>query len=148
MDAQSPSNVKGLYSRLKRDVKVRDHRVRYLVWRLRKVCPWIGESDLPAARAWAQLNILSEIAYARLRDEDIGPGGEPRKLLAEFRALKAAELADSRELGLTPATRRTPTSQGKSFDLAADFAFLNAREARAGAMCQSATESAPEGTAP
>ena len=36
-----PSTPKGLYSRLKRDVKVRDHRVRYLVWRLRKICPWI-----------------------------------------------------------------------------------------------------------
>jgi hypothetical protein len=51
MDALSLTTAKGLYSRLKRDVKVRDHRVRYLVWRLRKVCPWIGESDLPAARA-------------------------------------------------------------------------------------------------
>jgi hypothetical protein len=57
-----PSTPKGLYSRLKHDVKVRDHRVRYLVWRLRKVCQWIGESDLPAARRWAQLSILAEVA--------------------------------------------------------------------------------------
>src|SRR5712692_520667 len=122
MDAQSPATVKGLYSRLKRDVKVRDHRVRYLVWRLRKVCPWISDSDLPAARAWAQLNILSEVAYARLRDEGMTTAsGDPKKLLAEFRALKAAELAYSRELGLTPAARKTLASTGKAFDLAAEF---------------------------
>jgi hypothetical protein len=78
MDAQSPITVKGLYSRLKKAGPVRDHRVRYLVWRLRKICPWIGESDLPAARAWAQLNILSEVAYARLRDEGMTTaGGDP-----------------------------------------------------------------------
>jgi hypothetical protein len=137
MDAQSPTTqsagkagVKGLYSRLKKDVKVRNHRVRYLVWRLRKVCPWISDSDLPAARAWAQLNILSDVAYARLREEGMTTdGGDPKKLLAEFRALKAAELAYSRELGLTPAARKQMAGTGKGFDLAAEFAALNARQA-------------------
>jgi phage terminase small subunit len=46
--------------------------------------------------------------------------GEPKKLVAEFRALKAAELAYARELGLTPAARKTLASNGKGFDLAAD----------------------------
>jgi hypothetical protein len=42
---------------------------------------------MPAARAWAQLNILSEVAYARLRDEGMtAAGGEPKKLIGEFRA--------------------------------------------------------------
>lgn len=110
---------KGLYSRIKRDVKVRDHRVRYLVWRLRKMCPWIGESDLPAARSWAQLSILAEVAYARLRDEGMAtPSGEPKRLVAEFRALKAAELAYARELGLTPSARRQLSVSGKMTDLA------------------------------
>jgi hypothetical protein len=56
---------------------------------------------MPAARAWAQLNILSEVAYARLRDEGMTTdSGELKKLLGEFRALKSAELAFMPNSGL------------------------------------------------
>jgi phage terminase small subunit len=72
------------------------------------------------------MEILATVAYGRLRDEGLTtPGGEPRKLLAEYRAIRSAQLAIARELGLTPAARRQLVGSGKQVDLAAEFATLN-----------------------
>ncbi|MGO9264676.1 MAG: hypothetical protein ACLQBA_07265 [Candidatus Binataceae bacterium] len=108
-----------LYLRLKRDVAVRDHRVRRLVAKLRKVCAWIADSDTPTCRGWAQAAILAEACYAALRDGDfVTESGEPKKLLGEFRALRSLELSFAKELGLTPASRRQLAASGKGTDLA------------------------------
>jgi hypothetical protein len=46
----------------------------------------------------------------------------------------------ARELGLTPAAGKTLASTGKTFDLAAEFAALNAREAEAAPAAENAPE--------
>jgi phage terminase small subunit len=91
------------------------------------------------------MEILATVVYGRLRDEGLTtPAGEPRKLLAEYRAIRSAQLAIARELGLTPAARRTLASTGKTFDLAAEFAALNAKEAEPTPTRQPGAEDAPE----
>ncbi len=46
------------------------------------------------------------MAFADLRERGIAnDGGEPRRMLGEFRQLRQAQLAYERELGMTPAAR-------------------------------------------
>ncbi len=72
------------------------------------------------------MEILATVAYGQFRDEGLTtPAGEPRKLLAEYRAIRSAQLAIARERGLTPAARRQLAGSGKQIDLAAGFARLN-----------------------
>ena len=52
-------------------------------------------------------------------------------MLGEYRAIRAAQLSIARELGLTPTARKTWASSGKGFDMEAEFAAVNAREAEA-----------------
>jgi hypothetical protein len=114
---------------------------------MRKVCPWLSDSDIPACRGWAQLQILGDLIFSRLRNEGpITSSGEAKKLVAEFRALKAAELTDSRELGLTPAARKAMAGDGRGFD-GAEFAALNARQAETEGAA-AAEKGADQGTVP
>jgi len=133
--------TRGLYVALKKGVAVRDRRVYRLLGKMRALCPWLVESDGPACRAWAEMEILATVIYGRLRDEGLTTiAGEPRKLLAEYRAVRSAQLGIARELGLTPAARRQLAGSGKQFDLAAEFAALNAREADSVSDAESATQ--------
>jgi hypothetical protein len=87
--------------------------------------PWIDDSDAPACRAWAQLEILSDQAYAVLRTVGIlNREGEPRRLLTDIRQLRQAQLAYARELGMTPAARMAIKANGTNaaLDLAAAMA--------------------------
>ncbi len=120
--------IRGLSIRVKHDARVRDQRVRLIVWKLRRICPWINDSDVPTCRAWAQLNLMADLCYARLKNEGFTTdSGEPKRLMAEYRALRSAELQYARELGLTPAARRQMAGLGEEgTDLAAAFAALNA----------------------
>ncbi len=80
--------------------------MRRLVRKLRVEMPWIAQADLPACRAWAELEILGSRAFAELDANGItNEAGEPRRLLGEFRQLRQAQLAYERELELTPAAR-------------------------------------------
>ena len=101
---------------------------------MRQVMPWLGPSDEPAMRAWAELEIIgayaitepntgSDAAGLASRAERKNGGyvingrknfitnglvndeGEPRGLLREFRQLRQAQLAYEKELGMTPASR-------------------------------------------
>jgi hypothetical protein len=106
-----------LYVKAPAGQKLRDRKVTRLAQKLRTAMPWLEPSDEPAVRAWAQLEILGTLAFAELRANGITAGnGEPRRLLAEFRQLRTAQLAYERQLGMTPTARmmlprqkRTPT---------------------------------------
>jgi hypothetical protein len=103
-------------------------KVQRLVERLRGVMPWLEQSDLPACRAWAELEILSTTVFAELhRNGILNTEGEPRRLLGEFRQLRQAQLAFERELGMTPAARMAIKANGTraAFDLAAAMAKVN-----------------------
>src|SRR5215472_3669510 len=67
---------------------------------------------------------MSDIAFAALRAKGImNPKGEPRRLLQEFRQLRAAQLACARELGMTPAARMAIRVDGTraAFDMAREI---------------------------
>jgi hypothetical protein len=75
---------------------------------MRKEMPWLTPADTPAMKGWAELEILSATVFAWLTRLNVINGqGEPRRLLSEHRALKLAQLAYERELGMTPLARAT-----------------------------------------
>ncbi|MGA7869775.1 MAG: hypothetical protein WCA22_02650 [Candidatus Binatus sp.] len=83
--------------------------------------PWLEPSDIPAARAWAEFEILGASIFAELVVNGVtNSEGEPRRLLTELRQLRQAQLAYERELGLTPASRMAIRASGTraQFDLA------------------------------
>ena len=74
-----PTITKALYVVLKKGTAVRDRRVYRLLGKMRALCPWRSDSDAPACRAWAEMEIISTVAYGRLRDEGLAtPAGVPR----------------------------------------------------------------------
>lgn len=96
----------GLYVRATSGTRLRDRKVGRLVQKLREAMPWLEPADEPAVRAWAQLEVLGALVFQELRTNGVTNGqGEPRRLLAEFRQLRTAQLGYTRELGLTPAAR-------------------------------------------
>ena len=115
----------GLYAKSPNALAILSRKVRRLVERLRRTMPWLEPSDLPACRAWAELEILSAGAFAALTAEGLtNAQGEPRRLLSEFRQLRQAQLAYERELGMTPAARMALKANGTraALDLAAALA--------------------------
>ena len=57
----------GLYVKAADHPSRRDQRVRRLVFRMRAAMPWLEDSDIPACRGWAELEILSTTKLAELR---------------------------------------------------------------------------------
>ena|ERR1035437_563712 len=98
----------GLYAKSESALRLRADRVRRIVARMRKEMPWLTPADTPAMKGWAELEILSATVFAWLTRLNVINGqGEPRRLLSEHRALKLAQLAYERELGMTPLARAT-----------------------------------------
>jgi hypothetical protein len=96
----------GLYVKGRNGLKIRDQRTTRLVNRMRAAMPWITDADLPACRAWAHFELLCDRVYAKLRDDGLfNVEGDGRRLLDDYRRLRATQLLFSRELGLTPAAR-------------------------------------------
>jgi hypothetical protein len=121
----------GLYVKGSNGHKLRDNRVRYLVFRMRQVMPWLADSDIPTARVWAQLEVIAANVYAELRDDGVvsKQDGDARRLLNDFRQLRATQLLYARELGMTPVARQAlsgpsakPTLDLEAFRQAADDA--------------------------
>lgn len=115
----------GLYVKAPNGIRLRSRKVQRLVERLRTVMPWLEQSDLPACRAWAELEILSTTVFAELhRNGILNTEGEPRRLISEFRQLRQTQLAFERELGMTPAARMAIKVNGTraALDLAKAFA--------------------------
>jgi hypothetical protein len=95
-----------LYAKSESALRIRAERVRRIVNRVRREMPWLADSDVPALKSWAELEILSATTFAWLTKMNvINSEGEPRRLLAEHRQMKLAALAYAKELGLTPLTR-------------------------------------------
>src|SRR2546422_2007541 len=107
MGAVVPKSAKhGLYVKAANGLKLRSRKVRRLVAKMHAAMPWLEPADLPACRAWAELELLGARAFAELEANGItNAKGEPRRLLAEFRQLRQAQLAYERDLGMTPAAR-------------------------------------------
>lgn len=77
-----------------------------MVQKIRSLMPWLEPSDIPCARAWAELEILGANVFAELITNGVvNQEGEPRRLLTELRQLRQTQLAYERELGLTPAAK-------------------------------------------
>jgi hypothetical protein len=119
------NNLKhGLYVRALPGLKLRDKRVERLARKVRAVCTWLEPSDFPAVRTWCELEYLSGQVYATLRSVGVmNQQLEPRKLLSEYRQLRATQIVLSRELGLTPAARMMIKATGANapFDLPAEM---------------------------
>lgn len=112
-------------------MKLRHRRIRRLVEKMRVTMIWLEPSDLPAARAWAELEILGANVFAELAANGVtNPQGEPRRLLTELRQLRQAQLAYARELGMTPAARMAIKANGTraAVDLAAAMASVGEQE--------------------
>lgn len=112
----------GLYVKANSGMRVRHRRVRRLVEKMRTEMPWLEPSDLPACRAWAELEILGAYAFSELLGSGLlNAEGEPRRLLTDFRQLRQVQLSYARDLGMTPAARMAIKASGTraSLDLAA-----------------------------
>jgi hypothetical protein len=107
IDPARASHVQtGLYLKAEKGLRHRDKRVERLARKMRQVMPWIEDADRPACRAWAELEILAQTVYLALRERGvINEQGDARRLLDDYRKLRVAQIALSRELALTPASR-------------------------------------------
>ncbi len=102
--AATTSTQSGLYVRPPNKLKLRDRRVQRLTRKMYGVMPWLEPSDLPTARAWARLELMIDTVYAILHTNGpINGEGEPRRLLAERRYLRQAQLRFAEQLGTPPA---------------------------------------------
>jgi len=96
----------GLYVRAESGLRLRSRKVRRLTRKMQVAMPWLSPSDLPACRAWAELEILGAHVFADLATKGITTDkGEPRRLLSEYRQLRQTQLSYERDLGMTPAAR-------------------------------------------
>lgn len=103
----------GFYVKSASGLRVRHRKVRRLVEKMQTEMPWLESSDLPACRAWAELEILGASAFCELVDGGLlNAEGEPRRLLTDFRQLRQVQLSYERELGMTPAARMAIKASG------------------------------------
>jgi hypothetical protein len=92
---------------------------------MRAEMPWLETSDLPACRAWAELEILGANAFSELVSAGLlNAEREPRRLLTDYRQLRQVQLSYERELGMTPAARMAIKASGTraALDLVAAMA--------------------------
>jgi len=117
----------GLYIKAGDGLRLRNRRVRRLVEKMRTTMHWLEPSDLPAARAWAEIEILAANVFAELTANGVmNAEGEPRRLLTELRQLRQVQLAYGQELGMTPAARMAIKANGTraAIDLVAAMASV------------------------
>jgi hypothetical protein len=114
--------------------QVRASKIRRTIEYLRKVCPWLQQSDLPALRMYAELEIIGVQLFAALVDADgtfkvtsTGDDGQviAKRLIDDHRKNRLAANALANALGLTPLARRQIKS--KAADDAVDIVGEMAR---------------------
>jgi hypothetical protein len=111
----------GVYIKSAPGLKLRDRRVTRLAVKVRAILPWLQPADSPVVRAWCEIEYLCNQVYAALRAYGVtNPRGEARRLLDDYRRLRAIQLQYSRELGMGPASRQALKASGDAmaFDLA------------------------------
>jgi hypothetical protein len=103
----------GLYVRASAGLRLRDKKVERLARKVRSVLTWLEPSDFPAVRAWAEFEYLAGQVYAVLRAGSVvNAAGEGKRLLDDYRKLRLAQAVLSRELGMTPASRKALQAGG------------------------------------
>lgn len=96
----------GVYATSPDALKLRYRKVRRLVRKMKAAMPWLDPADEPAARAWAEMEILAAGMFVELTANGVlTAAGEPRRLLSEYRQIRQAQLGFWRELGGTPVAR-------------------------------------------
>src|SRR5712671_5786732 len=126
--AKSKRASTGLYIKALPGLRLRDKRVERLARKVRAVAPWLEASDFPAVRAWSEMEYLSNQVYAALASMGVlNRQGEARRLLSEYRQLRATQVMLARELGLTPAARMAIRATGTrtALDLAGQMARVD-----------------------
>lgn len=94
------------YVRSAKGLRVRDLRTRRLARRIRTAWPWLTDADRDLIRAFAQVQILADEAYVKIRTEGIvRQNGQPHPLLGEFRSLIKVQAGLAGRLGLSPRDR-------------------------------------------
>jgi hypothetical protein len=134
-DSNPPTTGKrastGLYVRARPGLKLRDKKVERLARKMRAVMPWLEPCDLPACRAWAEMEYLCGQVYAVLASSGVfTPSGEEhpkimtRRLLNDYRMLRQTQATFANALGMTPAARMAIRASGTraAFDLASAMA--------------------------
>jgi hypothetical protein len=100
-----------LFTRAARGVRIRDLRTRRLARRIVKACGWMVAADQPMVRAFAQLEIPAEEAFAKIvADGIVNAEGVPHRLLLEYRSLRRVQADIGGRLGLSPRDRATMQS--------------------------------------
>jgi len=85
---------------------LRQEKVRRLVRELYAALPWLRESDKPAVRSWADLELTcAELAFWLSSLGLVNGQGEPRRLVTELRQFRAQKLQYETALGMTPLSR-------------------------------------------
>lgn len=100
---------------------------------MKREMPWLEPADMPAMRAWAEMEIIGAALFNVLVDKGaVDENGKPRDhLLNHLRLYRQAQLAHEAALGMTPAARMAIKANGKRapFDLAAAMAAADDGEA-------------------
>ncbi len=135
-----------LYTRGAKGVRIRDERTRRLARRIINACPWMIDTDQPLVRGFAQLEILSEEAYAKIIAEGIiNAEGTPHKLLSEFRSLRRVQADIAGRLGLSPRDRAQMQSVSTSAAIEGiDLAKIDRILKRTGSSDEALSDSNPE----
>jgi len=96
----------GIYARSPKARKLRDAQTRYVMRKVRMLCPVIKPEDIWMLRRFAELEYLASRCYAALRDSEIVNGrGESKRLLTDYRRLVQTQHSLANSLGLSPAAR-------------------------------------------
>ena len=112
-----PRPVSRVMTRIKRD-----GQVRRLVGQMRRLAPYVDDPRFaPLLRTFAEVTLLIERSYAKLRDVDVtADSGELRGSLDTFRRLAETQRGLARELGLSPTVAATMAKPVRVLDLEVD----------------------------
>lgn len=104
-------------------VSRRARGVKALMQQLQTIAPWLQESDLPVLRGFAELEYLARRVFALIREGGIlTDKGDGKRLLDQYRSLRATQAQIAAALGLTPMARRELTSKGEGgFDFVVEM---------------------------
>ena len=92
-----PAVRHGLYAKSPRVLAARARKVGRLVRRMRDLCPWFEDSDVPACKAWAELQVVGDRILTAVMSGDItNSKGEPKRLIDVHRAIRLAQLSYAR----------------------------------------------------